>query len=41
MWCVVGHSSSDTKEFEEIIELAVNVSAYCDWCPDGLDVGFW
>lgn len=36
---VVWHAASDAEELEEIVELAVDVSAYCDGRADGLDVG--
>jgi hypothetical protein len=39
--CVVGHASSDAEELKEVVELAVNVSAYCDWRSDGLNVRLW
>ena len=37
--CIVWHSSGDAEELEQVVELAVDVSAHGDWCPDGLDVG--
>lgn len=36
---VVWHASSDAKELEEVVELAVDVAAHCDGRADGLDVG--
>ena len=38
LWCVVGHASSDAEQLEEVVELAVDVSAHGDGRPDGLDV---
>jgi hypothetical protein len=37
----VGALSSDPKEFDEIIELTVNITTYGDWSLYRLDIGFF
>lgn len=34
----VGHAACNAEEFEEIVELAVDVAADCDWSRDWLYV---